>query len=72
MSDDARDRASGPPLLPNVLLALAFVALVVIGVVTVLVPELSGDSEDEDGAAAETTSGEAAEESDTEATTSPE
>ena len=36
-----------PPLLPNALLALAFLALLVVGILTVLVPELSGDSEDE-------------------------
>ena len=36
-------------LLPNILLALAFLAFLIVGIVTVLVPELSGDSEAEEG-----------------------
>jgi len=37
------------PLLPNVILAVAFVAFLVVGIITVLVPALSGDSEVEEG-----------------------
>jgi hypothetical protein len=37
-------------LVPSVLLGVAFLAIVVVGIVTVLVPELSGDSEVDEGA----------------------
>ncbi len=49
--------APAPRLLPNALLALAFVTFVAIGIVTVLIPALSDDAEDEaaaEPAAAET------------------
>ncbi len=35
------------PLLPNALLAIGFVVFVVVGILTVLVPELSGEDDPE-------------------------
>lgn len=41
------DTLVAPPLIPQILLAIAFVTFVVVGIVTVLVPEFSGEVEEE-------------------------
>lgn len=51
MSEPEEERAS--PLVGQLVLLAIFVALLVVGIVTVVVPELSSDP-DEDGEAAET------------------
>ena len=54
--DDRGHATPGPLVWPNVILGLAFLAFLVVGIVTVLLPELSDDPDPAMGESPTTTS----------------